>query len=92
MKAFKEFLLDANNLAPQTLYLPSDAEIVGINYVFGELKLLVLASLVDPSVNLPKLNTFKIYQNNEIIYAHTVKYIGSFKRSSDLMHVVKIVE
>ena len=86
MRLFKEFLLDAESLADQQIYMPAEAKIVNIVKTAIGLKLLAI-------VKQAALNTesrkFKICLNDEIFYAKTVKYIGSFESDVGTKHVIE---
>lgn len=92
MKTFKEYFLDNKHLAEQTVYLPHGAEIVNIQDTYKGLMLLAITKAPVDVMSSPELRTFKICVNDEIIYTDTVKYIGSFKDSTSIKHVIEIIK
>lgn len=92
MKLIKEFLLDSKLLSPQTLYLPADTQVVNVLNTETGLMLLTITIPDEVTTQLPVLRTFKICTSDEKIYAHTVKYIGSFNGLSGIRHVIEIIK
>ena len=88
MQMFKNYLLDKKCFTPQTLYLPTSADIVAIRDTD---KGLILLATITPFTTATELRTFKICANDESIYADAVKYIGSFDTDIGIRHVVEII-
>lgn len=89
MKTFKEYTLDSNSLAEQSIYLPNGAEVVKVEE--GD-KGLVLIALIDTTTTLSELRAFKICLKDENWSAGTVKYIGSFNSFIGTKYVVELVK
>jgi hypothetical protein len=89
MRLFKEFLLDAESLAEQQIYMPAEAEIINIVKTALGLKLLVI---VKQAALDTKSRKFKICLSDEIFYAKTVEYIGSFESDVGIKHVIEIIK
>lgn len=92
MKMIKEYQLDSEILSPQRRYLPAGAEVVDIQN--SERGLMVLA-VTEPDefvVDPPESHTFKICVVGEKINADTVKYLGNFRSSIGIRHVIEIIK
>lgn len=88
MKIFKEFMLDATVLSPQTLYIPANSEVVD---VYSSDRGVCVLALSDPNEENFQLRTFKICAKDENIYIDTVKYIGSFEGRAGKRFLLEIV-
>ena len=92
MKTFKEFLLDDKSIAEQSIYLPADAKVVNVSMTDSGLLLLVLVKPTGYDTGLPENHIFKICKTDEIFYANTVKYVGSFQSALGTKHVIEIIK
>lgn len=90
MRTFKEYMLDEKQLSDQTLYLPAGADIVAVTKTSKGVMLVVVTKHVTYNAPAPELHTFKICASDEIFYADTVNYIGSFEGSLGLRHVIEV--
>lgn len=88
MKTIKEYLLNKECFAAQMVYLPIGADVVALQDAGESLKLIVT---INSATTLTELRTFKICTSNEILYADTIKYIGSFVSLIGTIHVVEIL-
>ena len=88
MRMFKSYLIDKKCLTPQTLYLPTFADIVAVRDTH---KGLMLLAIITPTATMTELRTFKVCADDENIYADAVKYIGSFDTDIGIRNVVEIV-
>ena len=89
MRVFKEYLLDDKSLSTQTLYLPIGAEIVNIVKTPAGLKLLAIVKHTGYEQESLELHKYQICINDEIFYANTVKYMGSFESDIGIKHVIE---
>lgn len=92
MKTFKEYILDEKFVGEQAIYMPHGAIVVNVSESNKGLILLAIATPEACTVDLPEIRTFKICATDEIFYANTVKYIGSFKSELGIKHVIEIIK
>ena len=88
MKTIHEYLLDRFNASPQTIYLPKEAEVVGVCGTTDYIKLVVI---ITPNIFENTLRTFKICATLETIYTNNFKYIGSIQTEFGTQHVIEII-
>ena len=88
MRAFKEFLLDTGNLEDQTIYMPCGSEVVGLAKSGDLVKIIALVYYTGAEAS-PDIRSFRVCLSDEIFYAGTVKYIGSFDGPLGLRHVIE---
>lgn len=92
MKTFKEFLLDDKSATEQSIYLPASAKVVSVSMTDTGLTLLALVKHTGCDMEIPKNRIFKICKTDEIFYANTVKYVGSFQSTLGTKHVIEIIK
>ena len=88
MKTIQEYRLDSLNIAPQTLYLPKDAEVVGVYGCVDGINLIVV---ITPNNIETTLRTFKICATLETLYIDSFKYIGSLRDDFGAQHIIEII-
>ena len=88
MREFKEFLIE-DTMAEQTVYMPSESEIVGVNKTDHGIFLLAIVPAACKSA-VPEIRTFKICLLGENFSYSTVKYIGSFDSIIGNKYVIEV--
>ena len=88
MKIIKEYLLENNTLAPQSIYLPKGAKIFSVRY--AEKGLILYALSVSAELDV-ELRDFKICNTDEIFYCSNVEYLGYFDSGAGVQHVIELL-
>lgn len=89
MRAFKEFLIE-DTMAEQTVYMPAESEIVGVNKTDHGIFLLAIVPAAGYSETTPEIRNFKICLLGENFSYSTVKYIGSFDSIIGNKYVIEV--
>lgn len=90
MRIFKEYFLNDSELSDQNVYLPHEAEAVNVAKTNKGVSLVVIAPHAGYTNGIPEIRVFKICSTDEIFYADTVKYIGSYEGEFGLRHVIEV--
>lgn len=89
MREFKEFLIE-DTMAEQTVYMPSESEIVGVNKTDHGVFLLAIVPAAGYGETVPEIRNFKICLLGENFSYPIVKYIGSFDSIIGNKYVVEV--
>lgn len=89
MREFREFLIE-DTMAEQTVYMPCESEIVGVNKTDRGIFLLAIVPAPGYDKTVPEIRTFKICLLSENFSYPIVKYIGSFNSIIGNKYVIEV--
>ena len=84
MKVLKEYRINKNQTAPQTIYITSGADIVNLIDLDFDVALIALCDKAEFATDL---RTFQVCDLASTIYEDNIKYIGNF----GAQHLIEIL-